>query len=86
MQNNSAINTELDETWMLFFQELEHQRTETFEPIEKIFEPKKPSSKMALKKYQATTRSATIKIRQFEKFNTPMETRLQNIRNAKVVE
>ena len=41
---------------------------------------------MAPKKLTTTTRSASNKLKQLGKDSTPLETRLHNIRNAKVVE
>ena len=84
--NNYAINTALEETWISFYEELKHQINQTPNHILPPSEPEYLTDAMAPKKSTENTRSIASKLKQLEKSSTPLDSRLHNIRNAKVVE
>ena len=71
---------------MLFCKELEHQSAETPKAIKKTTELEHTIDKMAPWKSATITRLVTNRIRQLEKASTPLESRLHNIHNAKLIE
>ena len=71
-QDNSSINTALEQTWISFCEELEQQRNQTLEHILTPSKPEKSINTMAPKKLTINTKSVTTNLKVTGKSSTPI--------------